>query len=169
MKGSSNRIQHIVGGDATEPNEYPWQVALVGSNPDFVFCGGTIINKKFVMTAAHCTQGSSASSINVKVGEHDLTTSNDNAKVYKVKEIYNHPNYDKQRYVTEIKNHTILMLNLITIVLSFLPSAEPYGQHVVRGIKNFFGGRGSSTILQYWGRHFGYRGSADPLYPKRWG
>ena len=40
--------------------------------------------------------------------------------------------------------------NVFCVHAAFLPSAEPYGQQTLFGIKNIFGGRGSSTILQYW-------------------
>merc|ERR1712240_666348 len=78
--GIPNRSNRIVGGVETETNEYPWQVALVSSGGSRPFCGGTLISCSHVLTAAHCTAGSSASSISVLVGEHridDNTLDND--------------------------------------------------------------------------------------------
>ena len=49
--GVKNPDTRIVGGEETEPNEYPWQVALLREwYPGFSrqFCGGTIINERFV-------------------------------------------------------------------------------------------------------------------------
>ena len=49
--GIKNPDTRIVGGEETEPNEYPWQVALLREwYPGFSrqFCGGTIINERFV-------------------------------------------------------------------------------------------------------------------------
>merc|ERR1711953_12986 len=79
MCGKANRAHKIVGGQITEVNEYPWQVGLSsgGATP---YCGGSIISKKEILTAAHCTKGDSASSIYVLVGDHDITTSSDNKK-----------------------------------------------------------------------------------------
>merc|ERR1711955_67637 len=54
--GVANRATRIVGGQTTEVNEYPWQVALVGRGSSSVFCGGSLINDRWVLTAAHCTQ-----------------------------------------------------------------------------------------------------------------
>merc|ERR1712227_194982 len=68
--GIPNRSNRIVGGQETEVNEYPWQVGLVSSSGTRPWCGGTLISDRHVMTAAHCTAGSSASSIKVLLGEH---------------------------------------------------------------------------------------------------
>ena len=41
----------IVGGDQANHGEWPWQALLS------VGCGGSLINNKWVVTAAHCTMG----------------------------------------------------------------------------------------------------------------
>lgn len=48
----------IVGGTETDPNEYPWVVALayISDGQYRVFCGATLVTNSFVMTAAHCVQ-----------------------------------------------------------------------------------------------------------------
>ena len=53
-----DRVHRIVGGENAVEGEIGWQVALT-SSPDniFVYCGGTLINEQWVMTAAHCTRG----------------------------------------------------------------------------------------------------------------
>ncbi|XP_068200999.1 chymotrypsinogen A-like [Palaemon carinicauda] len=55
--GKSNKRTRIIGGTATGKNEYPWQVAIVWPGIDDFqdfYCGGSIINKRWVLTAAQC-------------------------------------------------------------------------------------------------------------------
>ncbi|KAK5646717.1 hypothetical protein RI129_005181 [Pyrocoelia pectoralis] len=54
----------IVGGQPVEIKQYPYQVSLeyYGSH----ICGGSIIGPNKVLTAAHCTSGSSASSFKIR-------------------------------------------------------------------------------------------------------
>ena len=51
--GTINRSTRIVGGQEAEANEYPYMVAL-----DYgfgrPFCGGSLINDRYILTAAHC-------------------------------------------------------------------------------------------------------------------
>ncbi|KAF5883222.1 coagulation factor IX-like, partial [Clarias magur] len=51
--GKTNTEQRIVGGLQTIPGEIPWQVALV-NRKQLVFCGGSLLNEMWVITAAHC-------------------------------------------------------------------------------------------------------------------
>ncbi len=45
----------IVGGQPAAQGKYPWQVRLYESMDDDIgFCGGSIIAKQWVLTAAHC-------------------------------------------------------------------------------------------------------------------
>ena len=68
----------IVGGTVAATGAYPWQVALlsadVANNFNAQFCGGSLIAPTWVLTAAHCVAGETASSIEVLVGTNSLTS-----------------------------------------------------------------------------------------------
>jgi len=53
--GLTNKYNRIVGGVETLVNQYPWMVLLMYN--DHFYCGGSIINSRYVLTAAHCTYG----------------------------------------------------------------------------------------------------------------
>ncbi|XP_006875036.1 PREDICTED: coagulation factor IX isoform X2 [Chrysochloris asiatica] len=57
----------VVGGENAKPGQFPWQVLLKDKNE--AFCGGSIINEKWVVTAAHCIQP--GVTFTVIAGEHN--------------------------------------------------------------------------------------------------
>ncbi len=63
----------IVGGTEATPHSYPFIAALVDTNGDH-FCGGSIVGRRSILTAAHCVEGETASTVRVVVGRHNLAT-----------------------------------------------------------------------------------------------
>jgi trypsin len=61
----------IVGGEPIAITDVPWQVSLQDSSGHF--CGGSVIGPSLILTAAHCTEGTSPSSITVHAGIGNLS------------------------------------------------------------------------------------------------
>uniref|UniRef100_A0A8C2GHJ5 Zgc:112285 n=1 Tax=Cyprinus carpio TaxID=7962 RepID=A0A8C2GHJ5_CYPCA len=66
-----NTVEHIVSGNDSRPHSWPWQVSLQvrprGSKYYVHVCGGTLIHKNWVLTAAHCFQN-----WRIVLGKHQL-------------------------------------------------------------------------------------------------
>jgi len=80
----------IVGGVNTNISTVPWQISLQTTG-GFHFCGGSIIDDEWILTAAHCVQGSSAASMRIEAGVTLLSAS---GQVRNVAQIYVAPGYD---------------------------------------------------------------------------
>uniref|UniRef100_A0A3B4G388 Zgc:100868 n=1 Tax=Pundamilia nyererei TaxID=303518 RepID=A0A3B4G388_9CICH len=82
----------IVGGQVAPVGSWPWQVSLqrFGSH----FCGGSLINSQWVLTAAHCFETITSTGLTVNLGRQSLQGSNPNAASRTVTQIIKHPNYN---------------------------------------------------------------------------
>ncbi|XP_061385410.1 transmembrane protease serine 9-like [Danaus plexippus] len=67
--GERNEESRIVGGVETSVNEFPWVARLTYFNK--FYCGGMLINDRYILTAAHCVKGLMWFMIKVTLGEHN--------------------------------------------------------------------------------------------------
>ncbi|KAL2095348.1 hypothetical protein ACEWY4_010067 [Coilia grayii] len=128
----------IVGGQDALAGAWPWQASL---NCDSPFCGGSLINKDWVLTAAHCFSSFSASEVVVYLGRQSQEGSNPNEVSRNVSEIIIHPDYN-----TDTGNNNIALVRLSSPV-TFTDYIRPICLAAATSIYH----TGTSTWVTGWG------------------
>ncbi|XP_025986030.1 chymotrypsin-2-like [Solenopsis invicta] len=143
----------IVNGEDAREGEIPYQVSLQRINNDFHFCGGSILNDNYVITAAHCVQGTRASEIKVVAATINLR---DPKSQHEVEKIIVHREYDPSNsYINDIA--LIKVKNAFKASVTIAPVPLPKKGHDVK--------TNDVAVVSGWGTI--YKGGPSPVELQR--
>lgn len=152
----------VIGGTAVPDGKYKFMAALrdtrYGSTAyQQQFCGGTLIDKDSVLTAAHCVYGASAAPLRVTVGRTDL--SKNQGQTRKVSRIFVHRYYDP----TLDSAYDVAVLKLSSSVSSIAPIK------LATSSQNFLEQPGRNATVAGWGNTIAQPvgGDAGSSFPTR--
>jgi trypsin len=126
----------IVGGSVSASGAIPWIVSLRQSSH---FCGGSIITTRTIVSAAHCTYGTSASSISVR---YNSLNHGSGGTLVSVSSIVNHASYSSSTLNNDIS---------LLILSSALTLGQTQAQAVSLPSSGSDPSSGASTITAGWG------------------
>jgi trypsin len=117
----------IVGGTQAAAHAYPFMITY-GFAPKDHYCGGSLLNSQWVVTAAHCVYGRRTSDWYITAGDHRLSVSGEGEQVRRASKVILHPNYNDNTYnndIALIKLSSPVTLNSVikTIAHSTLPAS----------------------------------------------
>ncbi|XP_046882384.1 elastase-1-like [Hypomesus transpacificus] len=86
--------ERVVGGEVARPNSWPWQVSLqyLSGSSYHHTCGGSLIKRGWVMTAAHCVDRTRT--WRVILGEHDLKKNEGSEQIMTVSKVHIHSKWN---------------------------------------------------------------------------
>ncbi|CAF0711785.1 unnamed protein product, partial [Brachionus calyciflorus] len=91
----SSSLPRIIGGFEVIPNSWPWQVYLHDGNK---FCGGTLINNQWILTASHCVISPYWKAY---LGYHDIRLIS-KVREIRISTIIKHPDYNSTNYQNDL-------------------------------------------------------------------
>lgn len=108
----------IIGGTDAVSGTYPWMVSLQSKDGSH-FCGASLLDKQWVLTAAHCVERETAGGMQVVVADYNTNQADASEVKANVEAIYIH-----QQYITGGgDDHDIAVLKLATEVDKTLVNA----------------------------------------------
>ncbi|XP_072756429.1 trypsin-4-like [Anoplolepis gracilipes] len=137
--GSASCLEsRIIGGTSTTIDKHPYQVS-VHYNGKLV-CGGSIISKQWILTAAHCVYGGKVSLFKIRVASsyHDKG----GTLIADISLIIPHEWYDEDTY-----DYDVALIKLVTPL-----SLGPNAKIVVLATPSINIKSGSTAIVSGWGK-----------------
>ncbi|XP_056018072.1 atrial natriuretic peptide-converting enzyme-like isoform X2 [Ostrea edulis] len=93
----------IVNGDQVKPGTWPSQVGLYGGRNMRYFCGGSILNQNWIVTAAHCLGGKSTiDDLTIVVGNTRRFAYNKYRQLKTASSLYVHEGYSSETMRNDI-------------------------------------------------------------------
>jgi len=102
------KSSRVIGGSNAVAGEWPWQILMKKYGRPM--CGGSVIAKRYILTAAHCIDRSSPSQFTITTGETDRTRAEGSEKTYQVVDMWKHPSYNINRKL----NNDIAVMKVAT-------------------------------------------------------
>ncbi|XP_076069071.1 trypsin-1-like [Oratosquilla oratoria] len=99
--GMPNRSGRVVGGSETARSEYPWMASL--SYRGKLYCGASLVNNKYLVTAAHCIEGVNKDRVEIVLGAHNMTDPTDPRRQRRaVSQWWAHKGFNRKTYNNDI-------------------------------------------------------------------
>lgn len=125
--GSTSMTMRITSGKRTSIGEFPWMALIAYDTEEGIDfkCGGSLINDRYVLTAAHCILDTT---IGVRLGEFNINTIEDcegsscapPVQDFYIDTVIIHPNFDKKNL-----HNDIALLRLSTKVNMTYDNVQP--------------------------------------------
>lgn len=90
VESNKNGVYRIIGGHDATVGQFPYMVSFVRESSHIHFCGGAILNIKWIVTAAHCFLNITIDKSLALVGSIEKNTGTE----YQLKNINKHKNQD---------------------------------------------------------------------------
>lgn len=145
----------IVGGTDTNISALPYQVAVMDSS-FYQFCGGTILAGGWVLTANHCVEGTSASSLRIGAGSSRLSSMRTTGQIRSVAQIIRYPGYSMPE-----RGKDVALLKLATPLDLSGPNAQAIG--FLAAADASATAAGAAMVVSGWGTTSSGGGSPDML------
>jgi len=139
-------VDRIFGGEHAKPHSWPWMAALMFDTVSTVWCGGTLIDKRWLITAGHCFYNIEDTNFKIKLGADDhgpnSSANEPSQQVVKIEKFWIHPNFSTPGPTNDI---TLIKLAQDVTLNDFVrPACLPKGTDRLKG--------GEKVVTIGWGK-----------------
>ncbi|XP_050079554.1 serine proteinase stubble-like [Anopheles maculipalpis] len=140
QRNPSGVVEHIINEEfRAEYGEFPWMVALLELPEKRYCCNGALIDRKVILTTAHCVTrcGGKVAQMVVRVGEWNMSSTEEMAiprEEFGVKSVHIHPSYFPSSLINNIA--VLVLKDSIHYQPTVQPVCLPSIEQQLRGSEN---------------------------------